>query len=74
MHPIAAAVGAFLKSLAAEPPIKPGSPDPYTPPKPGDLRAEEHLQIGAITQYVTTLVKTRDQLPDPHHGIEHQTG
>jgi hypothetical protein len=27
--------GAFLKLLAMEPPIKPGTPDPYTPPKPG---------------------------------------
>jgi len=36
-HPMAAAAGAFLKSLAIEPPIKPGTPDPYTPPKPGQL-------------------------------------
>jgi hypothetical protein len=34
-HPMAAAAGAFLKSLAIEPPIKPGTPDPYTPPEPG---------------------------------------
>lgn len=27
-HPMAAAAGAFLKSLATEPPIKPGTPDP----------------------------------------------
>jgi arylsulfatase A-like enzyme len=26
-----------LKSLAIEPPIKPGTPDLYTPPKPGEL-------------------------------------
>jgi hypothetical protein len=51
-----------------------GHTRPHTPPKPGEMRPEEHLQIGAITQYVTTLVKTYDQLPDPHHGIEHQTG
>lgn len=55
IHPMAAAIGAFLKSLAKEPPIKPGTPDPYTPLQPGELRAEEHLQVGPITQYVTTL-------------------
>ena len=32
LHPMATAAGAFLKSLLAEPPIKPGTPDPYTPP------------------------------------------
>jgi arylsulfatase len=74
IHPMAAAIGAFLKSLAIEPPIKPGTPDPYTLPQPGELRSEEHLQIGPITQYVTSLVRTHDKLPDPHHGLEHQTG
>jgi arylsulfatase len=74
IHPMAAAIGAFLKSLASEPPIKPGTPDPYTPPGPGELRAEEHLQIGPITQYATSLVRTHDTLPDPHHGLEHATG
>lgn len=73
-HPMAAAVGALLKSLAAEPPIKPGTPDPYTPPEPGELRPEQHLQIGVITQYVTSLTKSHDEPPDPHHGIEHATG
>jgi hypothetical protein len=71
---MAAAVGAFLKSLVAEPPIKPGTPDPYTPPEPGELRPEQHLQIGAITQYVTSLTKSHGEPPDPHHGIEHATG
>lgn len=28
MHPMAAAVAAFLKSLALEPPIQTGTPDP----------------------------------------------
>jgi hypothetical protein len=65
---MAAAAAAFLKSLAAEPPIKPGTPDPYPPPQPGELRAEEHLQVGPITQYVTALTRSHDQLPDPHHG------
>jgi hypothetical protein len=71
LHPMVAAVGAFLKSRGAEPPIKPGTPDPYAPPKPGELRPEEHLQIGAITPYVTPLVKNHDDLPEPHHGIGH---
>jgi arylsulfatase len=74
VHPMAAAAAAFLKSLATEPPIKPGTPDPYTPPQPGELRAEEHLQIGPITQYVTSLTRSHDQLPDPHHGLEHSGG
>jgi arylsulfatase A-like enzyme len=73
-HPMAAAAGAFLKSLAAEPPIKPGTPDPYTPPQPGELRPEEHLQIGPITQYVTSLTKSHEEPPQPHHGLEHATG
>jgi hypothetical protein len=73
-HPMAAAAAAFMKTLAIEPPIKPGTPDPYTPPKPGDLRPEEHIQLGVITQFVTTLVKSHDELPDPPHGIGHQSG
>ena len=73
-HPMAAAAAAFLKSLVVEPPIKPGTPDPYTPPEPGDFRPESHLQLGAIVQYITTLAQSHDELPDPHHGIEHQTG
>ncbi|HEY5142263.1 MAG TPA: sulfatase-like hydrolase/transferase, partial [Solirubrobacteraceae bacterium] len=74
VHPMAAAAGAFLKSLAMEPPIKPGTPDPYTPPKPGQLRPEEHLQIGVITQVVTSLVRSHDELPQPHSGMDHQAG
>jgi arylsulfatase len=70
-HPMAAAAGAFMKTLVAEPPIKPGTPDPYTPPKPGDFRPESHLQIGAITQYVTTLARSHDELPDPDHALDH---
>jgi arylsulfatase len=76
VHPMAAAGGAFLKSLAVEPPIKPGTPDPYTPPKPGEFKPEEQLQIGPITHYVTTLVKGSEngEVPEPHHGVVHQTG
>ena len=74
MHPIAAAAGAFMKTLVAEPPIKPGTPDPYVPPKPGELLPQTHLQIGPIMQYVTTLVEAHDEPPDPDHGIEHQSG
>ena len=74
VHPMAAAAGAFLKTLAMEPPIKPGTPDPYLPPKPGELRPEEHLQIGVITQYVTSLSKTHEELPPPNHGVGHASG
>ena len=74
IHPMAAAIGAFLKTLAAEPPIKPGTPDPYTPPEAGEFRAEEHLQIGPITQYVTSLTRSYDELPPPHHGLEGHSG
>jgi arylsulfatase len=80
MHPMAAAAGAFLKSLAIEPPIKPGTPDPYVPPAPGQLVPQEHLQIGPITQFVTTLhhpngpaaVDIRDHQPE--HGLSHASG
>ena len=64
-HPIAAAAGAFLKSLVVEPPIKTGTPDPYTPPKPGTFSPETHLQIGPIIQFVTSLVQEHDELPGP---------
>ena len=50
--PIAAG---FLRSLVVEPPIKPGIPDPYTPPGPGEMVPESYLQIGAMVQYVTSL-------------------
>ena len=73
-HPIAAAAGAFLKSLVVEPPIKTGTPDPYTPPKPGTFKPETHLQIGPIIQFVTSLVQEHDEPPDPGHGIAHPTG
>ena len=72
LHPMAAAAGAFLQTLAAEPPIKPGTPDPYIPPEPGELRPQEHIELGVITKYVTTLV--REAEPDPHHGIDGPTG
>ncbi|HEY6325245.1 MAG TPA: arylsulfatase [Candidatus Cybelea sp.] len=72
-HPMAAAALAFLKSLALEPPIKPGTPDPYTPPKSGDYNMEEHIQVGPITQFITALTK-KDPSATPQHGLEHQTG
>ena len=74
VHPMAAAAGAFLQTLAIEPPIKPGTPDPYLPPKPGDMRAEEHIQLGVITQFVTTLVNTHQNPQPPHTGFEHASG
>jgi hypothetical protein len=73
-HPMAAAAGAFLKTLVAEPPIKPGTPDPYTPPKPGELRPEEQVQIGPIIQYVTSLVREHDGVVEPDHGLQHAAG
>ena len=73
LQPMAAAAGAFLKSLAVEPPIKPGTPDPYAPPEPGEWRAEEHIQIGAITQFVTSLVRG-DGAAEPSHGLHHAAG
>jgi len=71
---MAAAAGAFLKTLAIEPPIKPGTPDPYIPPKPGEMRVEEQLQIGVITQYVNAFTKTHKEAPAQAHGIGIQTG
>jgi arylsulfatase len=75
-HPMAAAAGAFLRTLAAEPPIKAGTPDPFTPPKPGDFRPEEVLQIGPITQYVTTMVRANGAgaPPEHAHGFHHAAG
>ena len=75
---MAAAAGAFLKTLAMEPPIKPGTPDPYLPPAPGELHPEEHLQIGVITQFVTTLHHhdgaEHDGELQPEHGLSHHAG
>jgi arylsulfatase len=73
-HPCAVAAGAFLLSLAVEPPIKPGTPDPYTPPPPGEWSSQTNLQIGPITQYVTSLVQSHDEVQQPHHGLEHASG
>jgi arylsulfatase len=74
VHPMAAAVGAFMRSLAIEPPIKPGTPDPYVPPKDGELQVEEHIQLGFITQFVTTLVKKNKELSQSDTGIDYHTG
>lgn len=78
-HPMAAAAGAFMKSLMKEPPIKPGTPDPYTPPKPGTYKPETHVQIGPIIQYVTALHYPDGQSSDvrqhqPEHGLSHPQG
>ena len=74
-HPMAAAAGAFLKTFAVEPPIKPGTPDPYTPPEPGEFRPAEHLQIGPITQYVVSMEKANAAAPEVHqHGVATTTG
>jgi hypothetical protein len=74
LHPMAAAVSAFLKTLAIEPPIKPGTPDPYTPPKPGGLQPEEHVRLGPIVEYATALVRAHDEPPEPSHGLHHAGG
>jgi arylsulfatase len=74
MHPVAAAIGSFLLTLAIEPPIKPGTHDPYTPPKKGEWQAQTHLDIGPITQFTTSLVQSHTEPQQPHHGIEHQAG
>ena len=73
MHPVAAAAGAFLSTLVREPPIPPGTPDPYTPPPPGEWQAEDHIQLGPITQHVTVLTRANPS-PSPHASIEHQAG
>lgn len=73
-HPMAAAVMAFMKTLVLEPPIKPGTRDPYTPPKPGELRPEEHIQIGAILQFVTALAKTVPEAVPADVGVGQQGG
>ncbi len=46
-----------------EPPIKTGTPDPYTPPKPGELMPETHLQIGPIIQQVTPVLSGNKEHP-----------
>ncbi len=75
LQPIAVAARRFLLTLAMEPPIKPGTPDPYTPPPPGEWQSQTSLQIGPIIQFVTSLVKTYDEVQQPDHGIEvHQAG
>lgn len=74
LHPMAAAVAAFLKSLALEPPIKSGTPDPYLPPKPGEVQVEEHIQLGVITQFLTTIVKTHKEGAPPATGFQGNTG
>ncbi len=73
-HPMALAAGAFLMSLAMEPPIKAGTPDPYTLPPPGEWKAESHIQLGPITQYVTALVKAHGETPNVHAEIGHPAG
>ena len=40
----------------------------------GELRIEEHVQLGVIIQYVTTLAKTHDQAPPPTTGFDGSTG
>jgi arylsulfatase len=74
IDPIVAAAAAFLETLVAEPPIKPGTPAPYTPPRPGDLRSEEHLQVSPIIHHVTSLVRAQDGDAPAAHGLRHAAG
>ena len=55
-------------------PIKPGTADPYEPPRPGELRAEEHIQLGVIMQFVTSLVRDVEEATPPHTGFDGHTG
>ena len=68
LHAMAAAVGAFMKTLVAEPPINPGTPDPYTPPKPGTYKAQTHLQLGVITGGGTEVRRQAGQPPAGRHA------
>jgi|WetSurSiteA1Bulk_404760.scaffolds.fasta_scaffold01862_6 hypothetical protein len=43
------------------------------PLNPGELRPEEHIQVGVITRYVTILVKTYKELRQSHTRLD-QTG
>jgi arylsulfatase len=64
-----------LKSLVAEPPIKTGTPDPYTPPRPDQVRPEQHVQLGPVIQEITEILVTDGGgTGAPHHGIPHVTG
>ena len=74
MHPMAAATSAFLMSLAMEPPIKAGTPDPYTPPHPGEWQPRDPHPARADhpVRHVARQDPRRTQQPD--HGLEHQAG
>jgi arylsulfatase len=74
MHPVAASITAFLMTLAVEPPIKAGTPDPYVPPKAGEWQAQTTLQLGPIMQFVTSLVQTHDEVPPVDAGMQHKAG
>jgi arylsulfatase len=72
LQPMAIATVEFLKTLAIEPPIKPGTPDPYVPPKRGDWVVTDELQVGPITKYATVLHPSNGGPPKPAH--EHEPG
>jgi arylsulfatase A-like enzyme len=74
IQPMALAAAAFLKSLAVEPPIKPGTPDPYVPPKPGEWVVQDTLEIGAITKYATMLHPRDGGPPKPAHQHQPEHG
>ncbi|WP_346355384.1 arylsulfatase [Azotosporobacter soli] len=55
LHPMLAASTAFFKTLALEPPIKPGTPDPYVPPRPSEIKVKEYTQLGLVTECVSMI-------------------
>jgi hypothetical protein len=61
------------RHLGYSPGAQMGERSPYRPPKAGELRVEEHIQLGVITQFVTTLVKAHKEAPSPVTGIQGNT-
>jgi hypothetical protein len=41
---------------------------------PGELRVEEHIQLGVITQFVTMIVKTQTEGPPTATGFQGYRG
>ena len=71
-HPMAAAAAAFLKTLAQEPPIKPGDSRPIHTAQARRAYAPRNTSRSDRSRSrTTTLVKAHEQLPGPPHGIEH---
>jgi arylsulfatase A-like enzyme len=65
VHPMAAAIGAFLKTLATEPPIKAGAPDPYTPPKPSGRRSPRRPATASHRDSTLSITAPESAHPAP---------